>query len=186
MKGTAMQIGSINSATYQPMGAGESLAKVKQSFQKLGSALESGNLSDAKEAMAELQKNAPAQAGGENSPMGAKIETLTKAVDSGDLKAAQQAYADIKKTMSQRPPPARGGGPAGGQGGAPPNGAKKSSSTSDSSSPYKTYDKKDTNKDGTVSSMEELAYSLKHPGETEQTSATAKVDSDNGSIDFSA
>jgi len=185
-----MQVTSIGSLSYQPTGAVDPFTKMKQLFQQLGSALESGNLSNAKEAMAELQKNAPARAGGENNPLSAKIETLNKAVDSGDLKAAQQAYADIKKTISQRPPAPRGG-PESGRGGAsaggpPPGGAKKSSTTGDSSSSNKTYDKKDTNKDGTVSLMEELTYSLMHSSESKQTSATAKVDSGNRSVDVSA
>jgi hypothetical protein len=42
-------------------------------------------------------------------------------------------------------------------------GAKPAAASSSSSSSTKTYDKKDTNKDGTVSAYEELVYDMKHP-----------------------
>ena len=131
-----MQVASISSSSYQRPGAIESFGKMKQSFEKLGSALESGNLSDAREALGQLQEDAPAQAGKADNPISANIETLSKAVDSGDLKGAQQGYADIKKTISQRPSTrggqvgGTGGGPRGGSppaGQASPSGAKKSS-----------------------------------------------------------
>ena len=43
------------------------------------------------------------------------------------------------------------------------------------SSSITTYDKKDTNKDGVVTAMEELLYSLKNPGE--EAKDTAKTNS---------
>jgi ribosomal protein S20 len=185
-----MQISSIGNSSFPPAGAVESIANIKQSIQKLGSALESGNLSDAKDALAQLKKNAPAQAGKDNDPIRSKIETLSKAVDSGDLKAAQQAYADVKKTISQQRP-AAGGPQARGPGGAPPRGAppggaKKSSSAAGSSSSNKVYDKRDSNKDGTVSELEKLDYRLKHPEEASNSSATAKSDSKSGTINVVA
>ena len=157
--------------------------KVRQSFQSLGSALDSGNLSDAKEALDQLKKNAPARASSSD-PISAKMETLSEAVDSGDLEAAQDAFADVKKTMSERP--AKGGGPVGGAGGpppggpppvgAPPSGGGKSSSTSESSDSSKVYDKMDANKDGTVSWKEEQAYKLAHPSEADQADQTTASD----------
>ena len=176
-----MQIGPVSNASYQTTGVGESISKMKQLFQNLGNALESGNLSEAKEALAQLQQNAPARAGNGNNPISAKMEQLSKALDSGDLKAAQDAYADIKKTMSQHPPP--GSGRAGGQ---PPDGAKQSSGAGGSSSSSQVYDKKDLNKDGIVSWDEEFAYSLNHPDESKKPSTPAKTDSDSGSIDLMA
>jgi hypothetical protein len=151
-----MQINSLTSSPFPATGSGNPFAKIKQSFEKLGSALDSGDLSEAKKALAQLQQNAPAQAGAANNPLSKKIETLSKAVDSGDLKGAQDAYADIKKTMSRRPPAGadRAGGPAAGaapSGGAADNSAKILSSVSDTSSSNKAYDKKDANKDGKVS-----------------------------------
>lgn len=185
-----MQVNSASSGTPLPVEGRESFAKARQSFQKLGSALESGNLTDAKEAFANLQKDAPAPPASQgNNPISSKIEVLSKALNSGDLKGAQDAYADIRKTMSQRPP--AGGRPAGGagpppSGGGPPGGAGKPSGASSSSNTNKVYDKKDTNQDGTVSAKEELTYSLLHPKDAKQDSVTIKVDSGTGSINLTA
>ena len=175
-----MELSAISSRSYSAIQGNDGFAKAKQSFQNLGKALESGNLSDAKEALAQLQANAPAQAKNDKNPMSAKMEALSKAVESGDLKAAQEAYSDIKKTMSQRP--TGGGGRAGGAGGpspgggAPPSGAGKTSETSESSDSSKVYDPEDTNKDGTVSWKEEQDYKLKHPEKADGTSTTYKLD----------
>ncbi len=186
-----MQISSITSRTSPAVQESDGFAKVKQAFQDLGKALESGNLSDAKEALAQLQKSAPAQASKGDAPLNAKMEALSKAVGSGDLKAAQDAYTDIKKTVSERP--AASGGSAGGPppGGAPPGGAGKSSSAGGSSSSNKVYDKMDANKDGTVSWQEEQDYYQKHPEAVKATSTTAnsttvKINSDKGLIDATA
>ncbi len=126
--------------------------KIKQDFESLGSALKSGSLDDAKKAYAQLQKDAPTQSGKGTNPMSSDIDSLGKALDSGDLKAAQEAYAKIQEKISQRPP---AGGPKGGPGRAKNASASKADS--------KTYDKKDINKDGTVSYEEEMVYSLNHP-----------------------
>jgi hypothetical protein len=182
-----MQITSLSSASFQVTGGIQAMNKMKQSFEKLGSAVESGDLSSAKDILAQMKKNAPAQGGGDN-PMSQKMDALSKAVDSGDVKAAQQAYADIKKTMAQGPGAggamagfsgaARGGQRPGGAppGGAPPSGAQKSSGTSASSSSTKTYDVKDTNQDGTVSEMEKLQYDLEHPEKSSDNSTTGTID----------
>jgi hypothetical protein len=181
-----MEISAVSSRSYSAIQGNDGFAKAKQSFQNLGKALESGNLSDAKEALAQLQANAPAQAKNDKNPMSAKMEALSKAVESGDLKAAQEAYSEIKKTMSQRPP--GGGGRAGGTGGpppggAPPSGAGKSSDTSETSDSSKVYDPKDANKDGTVSWKEEQEYNLKHPEKADRDSSTFKLDNGRGVLD---
>jgi hypothetical protein len=174
-----MQISAVSNRPSAAMQGSGGFAKVKQSFQNLGKALEAGNLDDAQKALAQLQANAPAQAKNDNNPMSAKIEALSKAVESGDLKAAQDAFADIKKTMSQRP--TGGGGRAGGAGGPPPgggpppSGAGKSSETSGSSDSNKVYDPEDTNKDGTVSWEEEQDYKSNHPDKAAGTSTTYKL-----------
>jgi hypothetical protein len=64
--------------------------------------------------------------------------------------------------------------PAGGMKGKPPAGgaAQSASSTESTSESNKVYDKKDTNKDGTVSSAEELEYKLQHPEESSESSQT--------------
>jgi hypothetical protein len=76
---------------------------MKKLFQNLGSALNSGNLSDAKTALSQLQQNAPPGAANSNNPMSQQIDSLTKAINSGDLKSAQSAYSNIQKAMSQGP-----------------------------------------------------------------------------------
>lgn len=182
-----MQISAVSSSSYSAMQGSDGFAKVKQSFQNLGKALDAGNLDDAQKALAQLQANAPAQAKNDNNPMSAKMEALSKAVESGDLEAAKEAYSDIKETMSQRP--TGGGGRAGGAGGpppgggAPPSGAGKSSKTSGSSDSTKVYDPEDTNKDGTVSWKEEQDYKVTHPEKANETSTTSKLDTDSGGLD---
>jgi EF-hand domain pair len=82
--------------------------------------------------------------------------------DAGLAKIAQ----DMKGQQAQQgkgAPPAGGPPPAGG---APPAGGGGAAGGTSGSSSTKSYDKKDTNKDGTVSDMEELLYSLKHPDST--------------------
>jgi hypothetical protein len=131
--------------------------KIKKDFDSLGSALKSGSLDDAKKAYAQLQKDTPTQGGKGTNPMSEDIDNLGKALDSGDLKAAQEAYTKIQDKISQGPP---AGGPKGGPGGAKNASASKADS--------KTYDKKDINKDGTVSAQEELLYELSHLGDTDK------------------
>ena len=166
----SMDISSVASTSYQSVSGSDPMAKMKQLFQSLGSALDSGNLSDAKNALAQLQKNAPSNSSDGNNPISAKVEKLSKAIDSGNLKAAKDAYADIKKTMSQGQPAQ---GRAGGPGGASPGGAKQSSGANGTSS-KKEYDKKDLNKDGVVSAEEEIIYDLKNPGEVKKPSTVVK------------
>ena len=165
-----MQINFNTGGTAPVQQGSNKMAAVKQAFQSLDSALQSGDLNAAKDAYALLQKNAPPSRAGDqsNNPMQQKMDTLGKALESGDLGAARSAYADIKSAMAQRP------ASTGGQGGRPaggpmPGGGGKAVSGSNS----KTYDPKDTNKDGTVSVQEELAYSLSHADtNTENTDST--------------
>jgi len=180
----AMQVTSVSALSYQPPGAEASFGKMKKLFDNLGSALESGNLADATDAMAQIQKNAPQQSNSEKDPNSANMEKLSEALQSGDLKAAQDAYADIKQTMSQRP--TAGGGRAGGPGGPPPGGAKQSSGAGDSSSSSKVYDKKDLNKDGTVSAEEEILYDMTHPETTTTSSTTTETGSGQALLDTTA
>jgi soluble cytochrome b562 len=180
-----MQISSIVSRSFPTASDNAVFNKMKQTFADLGKALESGNLSDAKTALAALEENAPAKNEKGNNPMSAKMEALTKALNSGDVEAAKDAYADIKKTMAQKPSggsQARGaGGPP--PGGAPPSGAPKTADSDSSSDTSKVYDKKDANEDGTVSWKEETDYDLQHPDASQTTSATNQVDSDRGLLD---
>lgn len=180
-----MQISSVNNISSAPAGGSEQFAKTAQAFRELGSALDSGSLSDAKNALAQLQKVAPAQSNRRSNPISEKVETLSKALDSGDLKTAKSAYADIQKTVAatggSRPSRGAGGGKPPG-GGAPAGGAKGASAAS-SSSATKTYDKKDANKDGTVSAKEEAAYDLAHPEDAVTSSVVKQSKSGRVSLD---
>lgn len=154
-----MSISAVSSvgSNYQAVGT-NSMDSMKKNFDSLGSALSSGNLDDAKKAFAEIQKNAP-----KDGKTPSEITDLQKALDSGDVKAAQEAYAKVQQKMSQGRP--QGAPPQGEQ---PPQGGQgdtvtlSSKSQSASSSSNQTYDKKDANKDGTVSAQEELAYDIAH------------------------
>ena len=65
--------------------------------------MSSGNLTDAKSALEQLNSAIPKTSDSSNDPMKSKLETLTKAVNSGDLSSAQSAYSDLKSSMPQRP-----------------------------------------------------------------------------------
>lgn len=148
-----------------PIGQGPTMAlvtsavtKFRENFDTIGTALQSGDLSAAKDALAQLQSNAPKPSQGSN-PLSSKVNALSKAIDSGDIKAAQQAYADLKQAI------ARHNGPEKGHGGHPPGGPRtgggkpaSSNSGSTASSSETISDPRDTNKDGKVSWAEELAY----------------------------
>jgi hypothetical protein len=149
----------------------DSFARVKQDFDSLGSALKSGDLSKAKEAFAQLQKDVSSQSGKSNNPLSSDMESLGNALESGDLKAAQTAYENIQAKVSQVLPAGGGGGTS------RPSG---SGNTSQSSS--QTYDKRDTNKDGVVTVVEQLEYDLKHPSEANG-SQQVKESSNDSDID---
>jgi hypothetical protein len=87
-----------------------------------------------------------------------------------EMQARAEKSGDTGGTPS--PPPA--GGQGGGGGGSQAAGATSESSDN------KTYDPKDTNKDGTVSYQEEMAYAQKHPEKQEksQNSSQSKSGSD--------
>lgn len=75
---------------------------------------------------------------------------------SSGVNAAQTQQAAVRKTAAGASR-AAGGPPAGGAG--KPSATAGSASSSESTS----YNKKDTNKDGVVSALEELTYDMKHP-----------------------
>lgn len=81
------------------MDENDPMAQIKEDFDAFGSALQSGNLSDAKKALAALQENAPAQ-GSQPS----EIDSLSKALESDDLQGARDAYSHIQEKISHRPP----------------------------------------------------------------------------------
>lgn len=150
-----MSISGISSSTSSYLTTQASpFTRIKQDFESLGKALESGSLEDAKKAFAQLQKDTPTQSDSGTNPMSEDMDSLGKALESGDLEAAQEVYSKIQEKISQGP------GEAGAAKNAP-------ASQAGSGSTGKAYDKKDINKDGTVSYEEEMAYSLSHPEEAD-------------------
>jgi soluble cytochrome b562 len=149
------------------------MEQMKKSFDGLGSALQSGNLEEAKKAIADLKKNAPKGAGGDD-PMSKDLDAVQKALDSGDVKGAQEAFAKIQEKMSQGPPK---GAPAGGK----PQGSQQDTvslssaakaAQSDSSSST-SYDKMDANQDGTVTDQERYEYQLSHPKDSDSSASNS-------------
>ncbi len=124
-------------------------ARMRQAFQQLSSALDAGDLTAAKEALAQLPT--PAASGKSTDPIAAQLAALTKAVAAGDLTTARKAYTAVKQTLAQYP--------AGGA--RPGDGAPKANAGTVGSSAAKTYDARDTDKDGTVSVLEEMAFVYK-------------------------
>ncbi len=103
-----MQLGAIGGSSLAGLQQGHGPpAAVKQAFQDLGTAIDSGNLDDAKSALAKLDESGPPKSDLRANPMSDKMDALKKAVESGDVKAAQSAWADMKQGLAQGPP---GGG----------------------------------------------------------------------------
>lgn len=179
-----MTISAISGLGTNQLNGNSMMAQFKKNFDDLGSALQSGNVTDAKKALTQLQQNAPPQGKDSNNPMSSDLQTLSKAIENGDLSTAQQTYAKIQSNISK----AQAGGTPGGaaqpkpQGdtvnlssssgkpspsgsGSKPSSSSTSSLTSSATS-SKYYDKMDANKDGKVSAKEELDYKAKHPEES--------------------
>jgi hypothetical protein len=83
----------------------------------------------------------------------------------GTGKITQSDIESSIKTSGGKVPAPVGGGKAAPPAGGPPAGSAAKSGRSSKSSDSASYDPKDTNQDGTVSTAEELAYDLKHPAE---------------------
>lgn len=103
-------------------------------------------------------------------------DNLAEVAKSGDLSALEPPASGARPTSggaggARGTPPGGGGGPPGaGGGGAPPSAGASASSSADDSK----YEAADTNKDGTVSSQEQIAYEAKHPEKAVQ-GTTAKI-----------
>jgi hypothetical protein len=150
------------------------MAQMKSQFDQLGKALDSGDLTAAKQAYSAIQQNAP-QGQGDQGPvaqMKSKMDQLGQALDSGDLAAAKTAYSAIQQSAPKGGP--KGAPPAGGD--APPSaGATTSASGGKSSSSSTSTDPRDLNGDGVVSAAESLIYSIRHPDLTKKESDDAKA-----------
>jgi hypothetical protein len=83
-----------------------SLKQTKADFQAISSALQSGDISGAQQAFAQLQKDNPrlAQAlssapSSSDSPRIADLKSLASALKSGDLSGAQQAFSKLQQDV---------------------------------------------------------------------------------------
>jgi len=96
-----------------------------------------------------------------------------------DTTAQTKAASAAAPQKPAGPPPAGGARPAKPAGGPKPAetqaGAQSTDSSTSTSSTKKTYDKRDANQDGTVSSQEELLYTLTHPNEENKSQMTASA-----------
>jgi hypothetical protein len=105
------------------------------------------------------------------------IDDIFAEVDTnGDGSIDETENANQMKKMEGKGAPPAGGKPP--SGGSPPSGAGQkpaASSGTSSSASNEVYDEKDTNKDGTVSAQEELAYYISHPQDAESQTGVQKT-----------
>ncbi len=97
-------------------------------FDELSKALESGDVSAAQQAFAQIQQHAPGGAQGSSTSCGsdgviADISALGKALSSSDLTSAQSAFSQLQDDIQNSPPPPPPPGGSGGPGGAGGNDA---------------------------------------------------------------
>jgi outer membrane protein assembly factor BamD (BamD/ComL family) len=85
---------------------GNNFGQTIKDFQAIGTALQAGNLSSAKTALAALQKDFPAglQSGasqlfGKNSQANTDFQKLTSTLQSGDMTGAQKAFASLEADL---------------------------------------------------------------------------------------
>ena len=116
-------------------------------------------------------KDAPANANGKK-PDAAALFAASDVNKNGSI-SQSDLQQGLKKIMAQNAKNAPAAGGKGPKGPPPSGGAGKSGGSGSSSN--KVYDKKDTNKDGTVTYDEEQAYMLKHPEEAKQKQILAKT-----------
>src|ERR1039457_4575293 len=96
-----MSVATISSAnnSYQT----NPYAQARQDFQNLGNALQSGNLTAAQQAFAQLQQPNPnsgqSQSTQNSNPASQAVQNLGSALQSGDLSGAQQAFAQLQQGM---------------------------------------------------------------------------------------
>lgn len=92
---------SSNNGAYAAAGLQPSQFKqIKQDFNDLATALQSGDLSGAQQAFTALQKDSPQLAQGLNNatdPLGKALGNLASALKSGDLAGAQKAFAALQQ-----------------------------------------------------------------------------------------
>jgi hypothetical protein len=93
---------AVNASSAQPAWQANA-EQFKQSFQSLGSALQSGDLSSAQQAFASLQQLQPSNSSStsnlDNGPLSNDWNTLSQALQSGDTKAAQAAFTQLQSDI---------------------------------------------------------------------------------------
>jgi len=100
-----MSISGVSSTTDLTQGNSTQtkFKQVKDDFQQLGQALQSGDLNTAQQAFAALQQLMPnLSAGNQNnsqSPLLADLNAVGKALQSGDLSAAKAAFAKLQQDV---------------------------------------------------------------------------------------
>ncbi len=100
-------LGSLESAlgSDQPAPA-PTASQIRADYEALGGALNSGNLSSAQKAFAQLEVDSPKVAEIANAPVtgaGNNIQTLSTALQAGNLSGAQSAFAAMQQAESTIP-----------------------------------------------------------------------------------
>lgn len=108
-----MAINGISSSAAYSANQNSSLTKFKENFEKLGKALETSKISDAKDALTQIQKGFTASNGSGINPVATDIASLGKTLDSGDIKSAQEMFSKIQEKLIQRRPVQTGGNSGG-------------------------------------------------------------------------
>jgi DNA-binding FadR family transcriptional regulator len=98
-----------NTAINQTSNSQTKFGQVKNDFQQLGQALQSGDLNAAKQAFAALQQFMPnlssasqsqnGQQGSSQNPLLTDLSAVGKALQSGDLAAAKSAFAKLRQNV---------------------------------------------------------------------------------------
>jgi hypothetical protein len=101
--------GVSNTNFYQTNSAQTNFQQIRDAFQQLGQALQSGDLNAAQQAFAALQQLMPnlsagsqtqtGQQGSGQSQFAADLSALSQALQSGDLTKAQDAFAKLQQDM---------------------------------------------------------------------------------------
>ncbi len=101
--------GVSNTSFYQTNSAQTNFQQIRDSFQQLGQALQSGDLTAAQQAFAALQQLMPNLSAGSQTQTGQQgsgqnqfatdLSALSQALQSGDLTKAQDAFAKLQQDM---------------------------------------------------------------------------------------
>lgn len=118
------------------------------------------------------------------SAQGVSYDDASKRFDSIDSKQTGKITqadiaSDIKSKGGKNAPP-QGSPPKAPPAGGPPAGGAQAAGTSSQATSNKTYDKADTNQDGTVSSQEALLYQIKHPTDASAKDKSSSVSTSTG------